>query len=131
MRLRRRLFDATVVALAVAAVVEAWIAPPSESRSVFVVASLLWTLPLLLRHRFPFAAPVFAFCVQAGSAFAKPTIGTQPKATIALLLAFWAVGAGRAGRRRRGARGGRLGLPDGRRDLPDRVRAPAARQTGA
>jgi signal transduction histidine kinase len=92
--LRRHPLDALVLLLAAVAEVKIWIAPGEGPRAVFIVCSLLWTLPLLLRHRFPFAAPVFAFAVQAGSAFADPTIGAETTATIALLVAFWVVGAG-------------------------------------
>jgi signal transduction histidine kinase len=88
-----------VVLLAAIAEVKIWIVPGPDSKAVFIVGSLLWTLPLLLRHRFPFAAPVFAFAVQAGSAFADPTIGTETTATIALLVTFWVVGANNEGTR--------------------------------
>jgi signal transduction histidine kinase len=96
-RLRRDPLDVLVVLVAVVAEVKIWIAPGEGPRAVFIVATLLWTLPLLLRHRFPFAAPVFAFAVQAGSAYADPTIGAETTATIALLITFWAVGAGNDG----------------------------------
>jgi signal transduction histidine kinase len=85
--------DVLVVLLAVVAEVKIWIHPGEGPKAVFIVGTLLWTLPLLLRRRFPFAAPVFAFSAQAGSAFADPTIGTETTATIALFLTFWVVGA--------------------------------------
>jgi signal transduction histidine kinase len=97
--LKRHPLDALIVLLAVVAEVKIWIAPGEGPRAVFIVGSLLWTLPLLLRHRFPFAAPVSAFAVQAGSAFADPTIGVETTATIALLVTFWVVGAGNEGSR--------------------------------
>ena len=83
----------------------------ARTRAVFIVASLLWTLPLLLRHRFPFAAPVFVFAVQAASSFADPAIGVEVTATIALLLAFWVVGAGNEGSRDAGGRSDRVLVP--------------------
>lgn len=95
--LRHRALDALVVLLAVVAEVKVWTVPGPDSKAVFIVSSLLWTLPLLLRHRFPFAAPVFAFAVQAGSSFADPTIGLETTASIAWLLTFWVVGAGNEG----------------------------------
>jgi signal transduction histidine kinase len=58
-----------------------------------VPAVLLWTLPLLLRSRFPFAAPVFCFIVQTLSTFAGDAVGGVLTAYAALLLTFWAVGA--------------------------------------
>lgn len=95
--LRRHVLDGLVLVLLVVAEIKVWVAPGPGSRAVFIVASLLWTLPLLLRHRFPFAAPVFTFAVQAASSFADPKIGVETTATIALLLAFWVVGAGNEG----------------------------------
>jgi signal transduction histidine kinase len=91
--LRRHLFDVALVLLVVAAEIKVWVEPWSGPKAVFIVGSLLWTLPLLLRRRLPFAAPVFAFAVQAGSAFADPTLGAETTAFIALMLAFWVVGA--------------------------------------
>jgi signal transduction histidine kinase len=92
-QLRRHVLDALVVLLAVVAEIKVWVVPWDGPKAVFIVASLLWTLPLLLRRRLPFAAPVFAFAVQAGSAFADPTLGAETTAFAALLLAFWVVGA--------------------------------------
>jgi signal transduction histidine kinase len=97
-RLGRRPVDVLIVLLALAALVKSS-DPPGDERAVFIVGSLLWTLPLLLRHRYPFAAPVFAFAVQAASSFADPTIGVEATATVALLLAFWVAGAGNEGSR--------------------------------
>src|SRR6476661_5858174 len=54
----------------------------------------LWTLPLLLRRRFPFAAPVFAFAVQIGASFIDPNaFGSEATGLVALLITFWVVGA--------------------------------------
>jgi signal transduction histidine kinase len=91
--LRRHTLDVLLVLLVVAAEIKVWIVPWSGPKAVFIVASLLWTLPLLLRRRLPFAAPVFVFAVQAGSAFADPTLGAETTAFAALLLTFWVVGA--------------------------------------
>ena len=91
--LRRHVLDALVVLLAVTAEIKVWIVPGSGPKAVFIVGSLLWTLPLLLRRRLPFAAPVLCFAVQAGSAFADPTFGAETTALAAFLLAFWVVGA--------------------------------------
>ncbi|HUF16231.1 MAG TPA: histidine kinase [Acidimicrobiia bacterium] len=91
--LRRFSLDVVLVVLVIVAEIKAWQMPGPGPRAVFIVASLLWTLPLLLRRRLPFAAPVFAFMVQAASAFADPTLGAEATALAALLLAFWVVGA--------------------------------------
>jgi signal transduction histidine kinase len=91
--LRRHVLDALLVLLAVVAEIKVWVVPEDGPKAVFIVGSLLWTLPLLWRRRLPFAAPVFAFAAQAGSAFADPTLGAETTAFVALLLAFWVVGA--------------------------------------
>lgn len=89
---KRYPLDALVVLLAVVAEAKVWIVPGPEPKAVFIVGSLLWTLPLLLRRRFPFAAPIFTFAVQAGSAAAIPTLGVETTSLLALLLSFWVVG---------------------------------------
>jgi signal transduction histidine kinase len=91
--LRRYPFDALVVLVAAVAEIKVWIGPAVEPKTIFIIGSLLWTLPLLLRRRFPFAAPVFTFAVQAGSAAAIPTLGVETTSLVALLLSFWVVGA--------------------------------------
>ena len=91
--LRRHPFDALVVLLAVVAEIKVWIVPGAGPKVVFIIASLLWTLPLLLWHRFPFAAPVFTFAVQAAASAADPALGVETTALVALLLSFWVVGA--------------------------------------
>jgi signal transduction histidine kinase len=91
--LTRRPLDALIVLLATVAEVKIWISPGTGPRAVFIVGTLLWTLPLLLRHRFPFAAPVFAFAMQTGVAFADPDLGVETTMSLAWLLTFWVIGA--------------------------------------
>jgi signal transduction histidine kinase len=91
--LERRLFDALVILVAVVSLVEISVASVPGPRLVLVPAVLLWTLPLLLRARFPFAAPVFCFVVQTLSTLAGDAVGGVLTAYAALLLTFWAVGA--------------------------------------
>jgi signal transduction histidine kinase len=91
--LRRHVLDSFLVLLAVVAEIKIWVVPGDGPRAVFIVGSLLWTLPLLLRHHHPFAAPVFAFAVQVGVAFADPTLGAEITSLVALLLTFWVIGA--------------------------------------
>jgi signal transduction histidine kinase len=91
--LTRRPLDVLVVLLAAVAEVKIWISPGTGPRAVFIVGTLLWTLPLLLRRRFPFAAPVFAFAMQTGVAFADPDLGVETTMSLAWLLTFWVVGA--------------------------------------
>jgi signal transduction histidine kinase len=89
----RRWFDALVILVAVASEVEIWVASVPGPTPVLVPGVLLWTLPLLLRSRFPFAAPVFCFVVQTVSTFAGDAVGGVLTSYAALLLTFWAVGA--------------------------------------
>ena len=93
-RLQRRGFDAAVVALAFGAQIEAWAQPASAPRGALAAIVVLWTLALLLRRRFPFAAPVFVFLLYATVSFAdRDAISSLDTGAFALLLAFWAVGA--------------------------------------
>jgi signal transduction histidine kinase len=91
--LKRHPLDALVVLLAIVAEIKIWIVPGAGPNVVFIVGSLLWTLPLLLRRRFPFAAPVFTFAVQGAASAFDPTLGVETTALVALLLSFWVVGA--------------------------------------
>jgi signal transduction histidine kinase len=92
--LRRHSLDAFVIALAAAQQVEVWITGVPGAPLAVSLATALWTLPLLLRRRFPFAAPVFAFAVQIGASFIDPTaFGSEATGLVALLVTFWVVGA--------------------------------------
>jgi signal transduction histidine kinase len=83
-----------VIALAAVEQVEVWIAPVPGPRFAVMLATALWTLPLLLRRRLPFAAPAFAFAVQIGASFIDPNaFGGEATGLVALLLTFWVVGA--------------------------------------
>jgi signal transduction histidine kinase len=92
--LSRHPFDAFVVALAAVQQLEVWVTQVPGSRLAVMLATLLWTLPLLLRHRLPFAAPAFAFAVQIATSFLDPqAFGSESTGLIALLATFWVVGA--------------------------------------
>jgi signal transduction histidine kinase len=92
--LRRHVLDVLVMTLAAVQQAEVWIAPVPGPRLAVMFATALWTLPLLLRRRLPFAAPAFAFAVQIGASFIDPTaFGGEATALLALLLTFWVVGA--------------------------------------
>jgi signal transduction histidine kinase len=92
--LRRHALDARVIALAVVQQVEVWVADLPGPPLAVMLATALWTLPLLLRRRLPFAAPVFAFAVQIGASFIDPNaFGSEATGLVALLLTFWVVGA--------------------------------------
>src|SRR4051812_14419347 len=92
--LTRHAFDGLVIALAAIQEVEVWLADVPGPPVAVMLATALWTLPLLLRRRWPLAAPAFAFAVQIGASFADPVaFGEEASGLVALLLAFWAVGA--------------------------------------
>jgi signal transduction histidine kinase len=92
--LRRHALDALVIALAAVQQAEVWIAPVPGPPLAVMLATALWTLPLLLRRQLPFAAPAFAFAVQIGASFIDPTaFGGEATALVALLVTFWVVGA--------------------------------------
>ena len=92
--LRRHALDALVIALAVVQQVEVWITGVPGPPLAVSLATALWTLPLLLRRRLPFAAPVFAFAVQIGASFIDPNaFGSEATGLVALLVTFWVVGA--------------------------------------
>jgi signal transduction histidine kinase len=89
------LFDAVVVALAVAAVVEAAVDPSQSPRAVTMPAAFLWTLPLLLRRRFPLGAPSIVFLTLASESLllAGEPVTSSTVNALALIAAFAVVGA--------------------------------------
>jgi signal transduction histidine kinase len=91
-QLRPDMFDWLVVGLAVVSSIEIWVVSVPGPKAVLVPGVLLWTLPLLWRWRFPFAAPAFAFSMQALSAFAGDEVASGLTSFAAYVLAFWAVG---------------------------------------
>jgi signal transduction histidine kinase len=92
--LRRHAVDALIVALAALAVAEASFAASQRPRSATVPLALLWTLPLLVRGRFPLAAPVTVFVVLAAEAVSVGNVVTDAQITgFTILAAFAAAGA--------------------------------------
>ncbi len=92
--LRQRPLDVLVIMLAAAQQFEAWAGTVPGSSVGVSVATALWTLPLLLRHRFPFAAPAFAFGAQIVSTFLGPeAFAGEDTGFAAVLLTFWVAGA--------------------------------------
>jgi signal transduction histidine kinase len=92
--LDRYAVDAFVVLLAAIWLVWAW---TDVADSTVAIAALLGTLPLLLRRRFPFAAPVLVFAGLAGVSLADQETAAageilNPFSALALALAFWLVG---------------------------------------
>jgi signal transduction histidine kinase len=86
-------FDLLVVAVAIVSEIELWVTDVAGPTGVLAPAVLLYTLPLLLRRRFPFLAPVLVFAVHVAISFADPqAVGSLDTGPIALLLSFWAVG---------------------------------------
>src|SRR5687768_624868 len=92
--LRRRPLDALVIVLTAAQQLEAWSGSVPGGNLAVSVATAMWTLPLLLRHRLPFAAPAFAFGVQIVSTFLGPdAFAGEDTGFAAVLLTFWVAGA--------------------------------------
>ena len=92
--LRRHAVDALIVVLAALAVAEASFAASQRPRAATVPLVLLWTLPLLLRGRFPLGAPVAVFVVLAAEAVALGDVVTDAQITgFMILAAFAAAGA--------------------------------------
>jgi signal transduction histidine kinase len=92
--LSRHRLDTLVILLTAAQQWEAWSGSVPGGSVALSVASVLWTLPLLLRHRFPFAAPAFTFGVQIVFTFFGPeAFGGEDTGFAVLLLTFWVVGA--------------------------------------
>jgi signal transduction histidine kinase len=91
-------FDLLVVGLAVVSEIEIWVSDVPGPTWVLAPGVLLYTLPLLFRRRFPFLAPVFVFGVHIAISFTDPhAAGSLDTGSVALLLAFWAMGAGNDG----------------------------------
>jgi len=91
---RRHAVDGFVVLLAV--LWQAWIWIDGAPLAI-VGAAFVGTLPLLLRRRFPFGAPVLVFAGLAGMSLADPETGTDfvvltPFSGLSLALAFWFAG---------------------------------------
>jgi len=91
--LSERWFDALIVAIATLSGIELLFGDVAGPSWLLFPAVLLYTLPLLLRRRFPFIAPGFVFGVHIAITFAGPqAVGSLDTGSIALLLTFWAVG---------------------------------------
>lgn len=91
----RRAVDAAVVFLAVACQVEIWTG--QRPTSAAAAAALVGPLPLLLRRRFPFAAPVLVFAALGAASLADAGAAAAgvfltPFSAFSLALAFWFVG---------------------------------------
>ena len=85
--------DAAVVMVAAAALVEIWFDESGTSRVVAGGFALLWTLPLLLRKRFPLGAPAFVFAALLVESFLPGDAVVQSQTNIVPILAsFWIVG---------------------------------------
>jgi signal transduction histidine kinase len=86
--------EALVIVLTLAAVVEAWVDSDPDLRRLTVPFAFTWTLPLLLRHRFPLAAPLTVFVALALEALVTVDAVTESQTnTLAILAAFGIAGA--------------------------------------
>ena len=88
-------FDAVVVGLAVAAVVEALVDPMQRPSAVTAPVAILWTLPLLFRRRFPLGAPAIVFLTLASESLLVPgdPVTSSTVNAFALIAAFGVAGA--------------------------------------
>jgi signal transduction histidine kinase len=85
--------DALIVVLAIAAQAEVWLEPAQTPRIVTAPAALLWTLPLLMRRRFPLAAPALVFATLAAEALVPGEAVTSSQVNgFAMLVAFGVAG---------------------------------------
>ncbi|MDQ3849631.1 MAG: histidine kinase [Actinomycetota bacterium] len=91
--LARRWIDGLVVVLAVVAQVEVWTQPAQIPRPVAALGALAWTLPLLLRRRFPLGAPAAVFATLALETLLSGQVVTSSDVNpFALFAAFAIVG---------------------------------------
>jgi signal transduction histidine kinase len=93
--LERRAVDALVVLLAALGQVDVW---TGSSAPAAATAASLAPLPLLLRRRFPFAAPALVFAALAAASLADRGAAGEgefltPLSAFSLALAFWFAGA--------------------------------------
>ena len=89
----QRWIDALVVLLALIAQADVWGDPAQRPWPVAAPAALLWTLPLLLRRRFPLAAPAVVFAALGVESFLPGQVVTNSQVNPwTLLAAFWVVG---------------------------------------
>ena len=87
-------FDGLVVAVAVAAEAEIVLGDLAGPRWLLVSAVPLYTMPLLLRHRWPMAAPLFVVTVQLLTSYLDVSGGRREGwGVVAYALAFWVFAA--------------------------------------
>src|SRR5262245_29226159 len=91
-RLRPHLVDLFIVAVFVAAEIDAVVADRSGNRVALLLFPALWTLPLLARRRWPLGAPLFvigALALEAKLAYN----GTEAQIVLVpLIIAFYTIG---------------------------------------
>lgn len=93
-RLRGRVFDVLVVVVAVLVQLEIVLRDLPGPRWLLLPAGLLYTLPLLLHDRWPFAAPTLAVGVQVLTSFVDvPGGARETGGVVAYVLAWWAFAA--------------------------------------
>ena len=91
-RWRGEVFDAVVIVMAVAAVLEILLRDLPRPELLLPLVAL-YTLPLLARRRWPFAAPVLVIGVQVLSTFLDAPGGQREEwGVLAYLLTFWVLG---------------------------------------
>ena len=96
MRFRRFIeehgLDAMIVLLFVLAEIELWVSDTVEGpRPVLIVGAALWTLPVLARRRFPFAAPATAAVAVIVEALIAPHAISDSVVSVLLVLVLGAL----------------------------------------
>jgi len=87
-------FDVLVVVVAAAAEVEIVLRDLDGPRWLLMPAVVCYTLPLVLRRRWPFAAPAFVVVVQVVVSFLDvPGTERESWGVVAYVMAFWVFGA--------------------------------------
>lgn len=94
LRWRASAFDVLVVVVVVAAEVEIVLRNLAGPRWLLMSAAVLYTLPLLLRRRWPLASPLFVLGVQVLSSFVDVPGGPRETwGVVAYVLACWVLAA--------------------------------------
>jgi signal transduction histidine kinase len=89
--LARHAIDGLIVLLFVWAQVEVWVDAEQTPRALTAPAAVLWTLPLLLRRRFPLGAPSAVFVVLTAEALVAGDAVTHAEANAMALIASFGI----------------------------------------
>src|SRR5690348_6374283 len=92
-RIQQRVVDVLAVLLAASCVVRAVVEPLSPVLLVAALGAMI-CLPLLVRERFPVAAPMVGLAAVVAVEAVRPgTVGNQMQVFLSAMLVFWAIGS--------------------------------------